>query len=393
MTLNRTAVAMMATVTLSVNAMTIKMNELNNDLMREWDILFTNSSYRELPVHFDDIKSKPQWSAILNDAGHRYGIAYLLDMESKQLVVTRANSAFLSAGIHYVIPRINEQNLRYDWDKQLRAGIKEQSEHKFSLEQAEKRQEQAIIARNQQQVDDRVAAQRKALDKQRLEMKQELAEHKSKLEQQLSRYNASKIKFDIAKVEYEKFKAEAQTAQVQSLAQQKHFIQLETDLKREMQQNEQNLKLATEQLASEKVAYQRQVDQKYANRVQGLKDDQLAVDRLKAAYYPDAARTLAKGDAQQNISEFLQTNWRYNLSWSTELVDEESIKPIRFDYPLHFNEEDLNSDVSLIVCTLTRDIPGLSIYAEVDPSNRVVYMQLHKTTQSIRNRIISQCFD
>ncbi|MBF4371455.1 hypothetical protein EAY04_26055, partial [Vibrio anguillarum] len=89
----------------------------------------------------------------------------------------------------------------------------------------------------------------------------------------------------------------------------------------------------------------------------------------------------------------LQTNWRYNLSWSTELVDEESMKPIRFDYPLHFNEEDLNSDVSLIVCTLTRDIPGLSIYAEVDPSNRLVYMQLHKTTQSIRNRIISQCFD
>ncbi len=385
----RVAASLMVFLSVSSSAMTVKMNDLNEDVMKGWELHFTDSSYRNLAVHFDDTKAHPQWSTIVDDAAKRYGLAYLLDLENEKVIVTRANSGFLDAGIHYVQPRIVEQQKRYKWNDLIAKAATEKAEYNYQVKLDKQLQREAFEHQNKVQVEQRAAYTRQ--------------HYKKKLEKELA------VRDDLVKTEMSKLR-NAHAQKVATLNKQRTDLEQEYEVKSDAlketyavkeQRMRDHFDAQTKKLTAEKeqLALEREqvltAKTKYETLLHNTERNATA-QRIQEQYFPDTDRFVSNGRAEPALREFFLRYWDYKLVWSNELVIEDSLKNLHIANPIRFadgaEEVDLRKDVSVIACTLTRDTPHLSFYSELDPANRVVFMQLHQTSEEMRKQIISQCY-
>lgn len=373
----------------------------------DWSLLFTDSDYRKLVIRYQNSKVKPRWTAVMDDAMRRYGVTMMVDFENSRAVVAPADG-FRQPGLHYIHTQVPEQVVRYRWERIHKRALQEAASNDVDVQLARISKAKAQSEANQREVTRRVELARDDFRVKIERNNQALAAAKATLQraetvvqkksQELTR---SRVQYDVAKAEYGKMEAKSQSALTKAEAteitlqgERVNLAETEEAFARELAKNERQLTFAKEQLVREKYAYQQKVDQQYLLKVETLAEDEKKIAELKAAFYPDVARTLHAGEASESIQQFLATYWKYNLAWSDELVrTTPTLKVIELNYPLYFSNVDLYDDISLIVCALTRDYEGLTIYAEVDAETRLVTMQLHRSNQKIRNRILRQCFE
>ncbi|MFA0672850.1 hypothetical protein AB4653_00920 [Vibrio sp. 10N.222.48.A3] len=374
-------------------ASTIQMENLNRDLMRGWDVKFTDSKYRDLNIHFNESKVKPRWSEIIDDAGLRYGLAYLVDMENEQLIITRANDGIINSGIHYVQPRILEQQNRYNWHDLLAQANLELSQHQYDIEFEADLRKAAEVKETRREIESRVTWSRNYHKNKydtevakNNELTNRIIEQNKKLTTQKIAKNDQLTKDTIAK--------NNQTL-LNSLTKNErdHARRIEILNKRQMQIDKEH-KAKTSALEEQKRAAEIKKAE-YTALIEHTEKNAQAAE-LQQKYFPDSKRYVPSGKAATSIANYLLRHWDYRLNWSDELVVEDSLKSLRINQPIRFSDSikdaDLRRDVSIIACTLTRDTPHLSFYTEIDPDSRIIFMQLHQTSEDLRQQLISQCY-
>lgn len=366
------------TVSATSSAMSVRMDNLDSELMAGWKVLFTDTKYRNLDLHYDDGKISPDWPDILDDAGRRYGIAYLVDMENQELLVTQANNGFMNSGIHYIQPNILEQSNRYRWPTLYQAGLTELSQFAFNQKVAEEREFKEQQRQTALEINRRVETTKANLESSYQRKSDELmtlhTERQSKLTSEIQRK--------------EKILAE----QRQQLGQ---IRQENNERSKELARLEVEIAMLKQTLESQGKVLQARaqaIEQKEVTLDQQIQEQTIITKNLRDKYYPSDTRYIPKGEAKSRIDQFLKDNWKYKLKWSDTAVQNEIYSDIVFVNDLHFKQHDLQKDISQIVCTLTRDNDDISFYADIDAGSRIVYMQLHTTTENIRKRIISDCF-
>jgi len=325
-------------------------------LGEDWNVGYTKNSYRELVVNFSEERQIPtKWADVLDETGKRHGIAFLIDMEKHEILVTPIDS-FRTPGIHYVQSRILQQEQRYSWDKWQKAAREEQIEHLVAVERAERmnkeRERAKVRFEYEQKYKERVAV----VDKEKKDYFKTVDVKLADLEKQ---ENANALVR--ANLEQDKSQVRAQRKQ----------------LAEQIQQQEEKTK-SIARLEKEK---------------QDMIAKESATQQLVAKYYPDVDRVLPAGDSKAQIDEFLNKYWGYHLSWSDDLINLKPTESISLSYPIYFKGADLARDVSKIVCSLTRDVPGITIFSEIDPESRLVTMQMHKGSFAVRKQLLAQCFN
>lgn len=433
-------VALLASALSMAKPISVPLGEAKGSLIPiDWSIVYAQSQYRDLIIRYDQGRTQARWTEVMEEAGQRYGVAVLLDMENKVAIIVPSSDG-VRRGLHYVLTRVDEQARRYQWGKWMSEANKEADSFEFEKSQQLRASEiaqadanrrevtrrsdiieskydkkvaenqrilesninmnNAMLNRNIDENNRQAAAQRKAMDAELARLRSDLAQSKALFEDRKRRMEESKVKFDIAKREYDVLRQATEADKVVTLAEQtalaEQRLQLEEEekaLATQVSQNSAALIEAKADMELKMAAYQKQLDEQYMTRAKQLADDEQRIAKLKSAYYPDAARTLHAGKASKVIEQFLNTYWQYNLSWSDNLLTQQRASQLNFTYPLHFDEVDLGVDVSKIVCTLTRDVPGISIYAEIDDVSRLVIMQIHSSTEPVRKRILAQCYN
>lgn len=390
----------LAIVSCSAFASTVQMNDLDKELMPGWDIHFTDSNYRNLNLHFNDQKEMPRWAEIIDDAGQRYGLAYLIDMENESLIVTRANTGFLNAGVHYVQPRITEQQNRYNWNDLLSKANFESSQFSYQQKLNADLKRSAFEKQTEIELEQRATWYRNyeqdKFQKKTAANNKTLSEHleKSRLQMLALRrsYRDRTVKLEGDYKSKERHLQNNFNEQALNLEQERNQLVLS------MEEKEVELELAhalkMESLTEEqKLAAEEKA--KYKALINHTEKNAQAAE-LQSKYFPQADRYVASGSARSALGRFFLRYWNYELVWSDELVLENTLKQLQVAKPIRFTdsiqEADLRRDVSVIACTLTRDTPYLTFYTEIDPSSRVVFMQLHQTSEDLRKQIISQCY-
>lgn len=178
------------------------------------------------------------------------------------------------------------------------------------------------------------------------------------------------------------------------------FEKKEETLIKVMKQNEADLEKAKQELAQAMVDYRKQVQSEYVTKDQAFAKQEMELARqhkevlaLKEVYYPTPSRVMTSGPAQSTIDVYLNEYWHYELNWSDELVSETAREQAKFIKPMAFTGADLASDVSKMVCHLTRKVPGITIYAEIDVATRTVILQLHSSDAAIRQQALELCIN
>lgn len=365
-------------VSFSSQAMSVRMNEINPKLIEGWRVLYTDSKYRDLSLHFESSKYQIDWTSILDDAGLRYGLAYLVDMDKQELLITQANTGLLKAGVHFVQPHIIEQSNRYRWPALYQAGLTELSQYDF---------------------DQKVAENERFLEQQRLTQAEINRRVKTTRDNLQASYDRKSEKLTTDYAAKQKRLSDTYSKKEKNLSQQRQIIaniKRSNDLKTKSLNNLES-KLANQkmlQATQQKVisAKEKAINEKEKTLNQQIIAQEIITKNLRDKYYPSDSRYIPKGNAEANIREFLKNNWKYELKWADSAVQDIVYNELVFINDLHFKQFDLKKDISQIVCTLTRDNDEISFYADIDAGSRVVYLQLHATTDDIRKRIISDCF-
>jgi hypothetical protein len=357
--------------------------QLLND---QWEIFYTRPEFRKVILNYsEDRQVAPKWSDILDDAGKRHGIAFLIDMEKYQLIATPIDG-FRTAGVHYVQSRITQHQNRYRWNYWIQESQKELAQHEIMVANQSQRQRDSELAviRNEfeSQYDTKVARlneQSSAYN----EQSAQLTDVRNQLELEVAQQKASLMaQTDL----YEKKSHEAEQAMVSARASEANSIKTSDELLA----LQDELKSDFNQKSSE---YKNQLDQEYKDRQTTLAKKETNLQKVVDRYYPPVDRVLPAGDSHPQIKKFLSKYWGYGLSWSDNLLDQNMRSNIALDYDLNFEGDDLASDVSKIVCAMTRDIPSITIYSVIDPKTRLVVMQMHKGSFTIREQILAQCYE
>lgn len=361
--LTKILASMMLLVSAYGAAASIQMSKINPALVQDWEVLYSDPKFRNLALHFADTKTSPQWTDILEDAGRRYGIAFLLNMEDKQIVLARANEGLLNPGVHYLQPSRLDQSQRYQWPVHFSEGLTERSQYAFNLKVEREEAQREADRQVKKEIDRRVLTTRQQLEE---SQKRQTEAYLAKLEQlNKEKMRLANIQKQLAKrqeeVEAAKRNNEIQTAQ---------------------QQAQEKVLVAEREVLLRK---QKTLDAQ-------IQQQELITNNLKNKYYPSDDRFIPKGSAEPAIRDFLQKHWKYGLVWSDEAVKDIWFDEVKFLNTLRFNENDLYKDVSDIVCTLTRDNAGISFYADIDTASRAVYLQLHAVSEDVRQRLIDTCF-
>lgn len=111
-------------------------------LSDSWDVRYADNRFRNFPIRYSSYKHEPRWSAIYDDWGERFGVAVLVDVRSKQMILTWADE-FKIGGLHYVMSGIKHENARYGWDSLIELTNVQKLEHEFKLKQEKIRGEEA----------------------------------------------------------------------------------------------------------------------------------------------------------------------------------------------------------------------------------------------------------
>ncbi|KFE28713.1 hypothetical protein [Vibrio cholerae] len=355
-------------------------------LPNDWSVGYSKPEYRKLPINYQSERQvAPMWASVLDEAGKRLGVAFLIVNEDKKVYVTPIDG-FRTAGSHFVVANASQQRERYQLERWQAESVTERTlnENKLVSEQIAKRQNDlnAIRSEYESQLDKEKAKLAQVLNQNKVS----IAEKQALLNDQLAQVEKSRASLQTQIDIYERKSASAESEMVDAKIAKQQALQLKASVEDQMQSYKQKIENEIRTLNQSK---EKMLDEKESK----LTQEESKINAIVNTYYPPIERTMSKGVAKNSIQEFLNKYWKYDLSWSDALLDRNQVKTLAFEYDLNFAGDDLAEDVSKIVCYMTRDIPGITIYSEIDPQSRVVVMQMHKGSFSVRQELIAQCFE
>ncbi|WP_157378638.1 hypothetical protein [Aliagarivorans taiwanensis] len=345
--------------------------------------MFADNRFREVVLRFKgNDHNLVRWSEIYDDAGKRFGIAFLADTRLKSIIATPADE-FRYPGVHYVQSTVAEHAARFQWQYWLGQSTIAAGEHDLALKRGE---QQALLA--QQARNAAVVAEHKAelYAKYRSEYERLQAEHAARSEELDASFRLNKqrqMELELA-ISVNETSSAQQRRNSEDLVAQRERVIVQGELL-----EQQKLELEREHRETLEAAL---ADTRNQQAELALAREQLAQQIVR--YYPDFDRKMqASGvDVETAVRGYLDEQWNYNLAFDNSLLAANQRGALRFEYDLYFSGSKLEVDVSKIACAITRDHDGILAMAQIQPDTRLVYMQLHRASQENRSKAIAQCY-